>query len=206
MSQKILLMLLITSLLTATAAMIVVNAAKLYHAFSTYRTTKSLKSTQKSTPTIFIPNAQVVNLSLTSPAFAPNQPIPSKYTCDGDNINPPLTIANVASPAASLSLIVTDLDAPAGEWVHWLVWNLPPDTNSIQAGSLPEEAKQGTTSFQKTGYNGPCPPSNTHRYHFELYALDTYLDLEESTTKEVLLQVLAGHQLAQTELVGTYAR
>ena len=143
---------------------------------------------------------------ITSPAFSHNGQVPLKYTCDGEDINPPLTISGVPANAKSLVLIVDDPDAPRGTWVHWTVWNIKPDTTSIGENSLPMGAVEGTTDFGRTGYGGPCPPSGTHRYFFKIYALDTLINLSSSARKADIEKVMEGHILDQTELIGLYKR
>ena len=144
------------------------------------------------------------NMKLTSTAFSNNQPIPAKYTCDGQNVNPPLTISPVPNNAKSLVLIMDDPDAPMGTWIHWTVWNIDPKSSKIAENSVPSQAIEGKTSFGKSGYGGPCPPSGTHRYFFKLYALDNTLSLTKDSTKEELEKEIKGHILDQTELVGLY--
>src|SRR3990172_4411996 len=145
-------------------------------------------------------------MKLSSSAFTHNQTIPAKYTCDGENVNPPLTITDVLTDSKSLTLIVDDPDAPAGTWVHWTVWNISPDTKQIAENSVPSNAIQGKTSFGNSGYGGPCPPSGTHRYFFKLYALDTTLSLGQNATKQDLEKAFVGHILDQAELIGLYSR
>lgn len=145
-------------------------------------------------------------MELTSPAFAHNELIPSKYTCDGRDLSPPLAIKNVPLSAQSLALILDDPDALSGNWVHWLVWNVPPRTKMIAEGTVPSGATEGITSFGRTRYNGPCPPSGIHRYHFTLYAIARRLVLGPEAGKDELLQALEEHILARAELVGLYAR
>lgn len=145
-------------------------------------------------------------MQLTSSAFAPNQPIPSKYTCDGEDASPPFTIADVPAGAKGLVLIVDDPDAPRGDWVHWTVWNIAPDTREIIEGTIPTGAMQGMTDFGRTGWGGPCPPSGAHRYQFKLYALDVELALPPSSRKSDIERAMAGHILEQTVLVGLYQR
>ena len=145
-------------------------------------------------------------LQLVSPAFKHNELIPKKYTCDGKDINPPLLIENIPSGAKSLALIVDDPDAPVGTWVHWVVWNINPDTREIKEDSVPKGAQQGVNDFRKNDYGGPCPPSGTHRYFFKLYALDTMLNLSSKTKKGDLEGAMKGHILEKAELVGLYRR
>ncbi len=147
-----------------------------------------------------------INMQLTSPAFEHEKDIPSQYTCDGQNINPPLKIEAVPENTESLALIIDDPDAPSGTFIHWLVWNIDPKTNKIEENSVPQGAIEGMTNFGETGYGGPCPPSGTHRYFFKLYALDTELDLTPNAGKDNLEQAMQGHILDSTELIGLYSR
>ncbi|MDE2025681.1 MAG: YbhB/YbcL family Raf kinase inhibitor-like protein [Patescibacteria group bacterium] len=144
-------------------------------------------------------------MHLTSSVFVNNGTIPSKYTCDGENVNPPLAIEDVPVTAKSLALIVDDPDAPMGTWVHWVAFNIPPTLQTIQENSIPSGV-QSETSFGKLGYGGPCPPSGVHHYHFKLYALDTMLSLDQSAKKSDVVHAMQEHILAQTELVGLYSR
>ncbi|MEJ2696168.1 MAG: YbhB/YbcL family Raf kinase inhibitor-like protein [Candidatus Sulfobium sp.] len=146
------------------------------------------------------------NLRIESPAFEGNGQIPQKYTCDGDDVNPPLKIGGVPASAKSLALIVDDPDAPGKTWVHWVVWNMTPDTSEIKEDSVPKGAAQGMNDFRKNSYGGPCPPSGTHRYFFKLYALDTVLELGSHSTKADLESAMRGHTVGQTELIGLYRR
>jgi Raf kinase inhibitor-like YbhB/YbcL family protein len=143
---------------------------------------------------------------ITSPAFEHNSTIPSKYTCDGDNMSPPLAFGDIPADTQSLVLIVDDPDAPVGLWVHWLVWNISPDTAAIEESSVPEGAVQGTNSGEVARYEGPCPPDGEHRYFFKLYALDTELNLPTEAGKEELEERMVGHVLDKAELVGLYER
>jgi len=147
----------------------------------------------------------VVKMKLTSPAFENNKEMPSEYTCDGANIIPELNIEDVPENAKSLAIIMDDPDAPSGTWIHWIVWNIPPDTKTIAKGTEPQGI-QGTTSFGKQGYGGPCPPFGTHNYFFKLYALDTMLNLKGSSDKENLEAAMDGHVIEQAELIGPYKR
>jgi Raf kinase inhibitor-like YbhB/YbcL family protein len=148
----------------------------------------------------------VPDLELTSTAFAHLAPIPTKYTCDGKNVSPPLAWSFCPDGTRSLALIVHDPDAPSGDFTHWLAWNIDPDPGGLDAG-VPAPA-QGTNGRGRPGYMGPCPPSGdgSHRYVHELYAIDTELDLDPGAAREQLENELEGHVLAQTELVGTYER
>ncbi len=147
----------------------------------------------------------VANMKLTSPAFAHNEPIPSEYTCDGNDLSPPLVISDVPSDAKSLALVMDDPDAPVGTWDHWIVFNIPTSTRQIVI-STEAKGTNGRNSWGRTGYGGPCPPSGTHRYFFKLYALDTELNLHESATKKDLERAMQGHILSKSELIGTYKR
>lgn len=142
-------------------------------------------------------------LTITSPAFESNGSIPSKYTCDGKDVNPPLHIDNLPQEARSLALIVDDPDAPAGTWVHWVMWNIPV-TKELKENEAP--GLQGMNDFSKHRYNGPCPPSGVHRYFYKVYALDDELNLPVSSDKADLERAMAPHVLAYGELVGRYSR
>ena len=145
---------------------------------------------------------------LTSPAFDDGGAIPMQYGRSAANVNPPLSIAGVPTKATSLALIVDDPDAvgPAGKvWLHWLVWNVPPETTEIPEGWEPTAAVEGTNDFGETGYGGPAPPDDTHTYRFKCYALDAMLDLPSSASKRDVGAAMAGHVLAQTQLTGTYS-
>jgi len=144
------------------------------------------------------------NMKLTSLAFEHEEKLPQKYTCDGLGVNPPLTISDVPVDTQSLALIMEDPDAPSGLFVHWLVWNLDPKLTEIKEDGLPAGAEEGTTSYGKSGYGLPCPPSGSHHYVFRLYALDIMLDLSSSDDKRDLERAMAGHILDQAELVGVY--
>ena len=145
-------------------------------------------------------------MKITSPAFADKQMIPQKYTCDGENINPPLQITEVPSNTQSLVLIVDDPDAPSGDWVHWLVWNINPETKLITENESPQGAIQGTNDFGKQNYGGPCPPSGIHHYQFKIYGLDTTLNLSSSSRKKDLETAMANHILDKDMLIGLYQR
>ena len=142
-------------------------------------------------------------LVVKSPAFENNKLIPSKYTCDGEDVNPPLTIEGLPEKTKSLALIVEDPDAPAGLWVHWVVWNIPP-TNTIKENSIP--GTEGLNTYKKHSYHGPCPPGGTHRYFFKVLALDTKLSISALAEKEILGNSLQSHIIAQGELMGLYRR
>ena len=145
-------------------------------------------------------------LQITSPAFPHNGMIPSKFTCDGADVSPPLWIGNIPEKTRTLALIVDDPDAPAGTWVHWVVWGILPGTSGIPEDSIPQGAIQGENDFGKQRYGGPCPPSGTHRYFFKLYALDAHLAVHSGATKARIEEAMKGHVLAQAELIGLYRR
>lgn len=156
---------------------------------------------------------EVMELKITSTAFSAGEDIPSKYTCDGDNISPPLSWENIPEAAKSLALIVEDPDAPGGVFTHWVLYDLPANIQNLPEAVPTDErlsdfggAKQGITDFGKTGYGGPCPPSGKHRYYFRLYAIDKTLGLPAGAKKQEVLDAMKGHILAQGELMGTYAR
>jgi Raf kinase inhibitor-like YbhB/YbcL family protein len=153
-----------------------------------------------------------MNIQLTSPAFTEGQPIPQKYTCQGQDISPELKWTNVPANTKSFALIADDPDAPAGTWVHWVLYDLPPTTAGLSEGvpkspELANGAKHGTTNFKRVGYGGPCPPpGKPHRYFFKLYALNTMLGLKPGVMKQDLLKAMEGHILAEGQLMGTYQR
>lgn len=146
------------------------------------------------------------NMNISSTAFGDNESIPAKYTCDGENISPPLHFSNVPSGTTSLALVVEDPDAPIGTWVHWTIWNINPSISRVSEGSAPAGAVEGKTSSGKAGYGGPCPPSGTHRYVFKLYALDIMLELSQDAGSSELSKAMQGHVIAQAELAGLYQR
>jgi Raf kinase inhibitor-like YbhB/YbcL family protein len=145
-------------------------------------------------------------MKVESTAFKNNKLIPKIYTCDGENINPPLLISDVPENAKSLVLIVDDPDAPAGTWVHWTVWNIDPKVSGIPENSVPEGSVEGMTDSGRSGYVGPCPPSGTHRYFFKIYALDTMLDLSPSVRAADIEKEMEASILAEAQLVGLYRR
>ena len=145
-------------------------------------------------------------MKITSPAFQNNDTIPKKYTCDGDNVNPPLEISEVPVNTQSLVLIMDDPDAPVGTWVHWTIWNIDPKITKIEENSVPIKAVEGKTSFGNTGYGGPCPPSGIHRYFFKLYALDIKPDISSSSKKDKLEETIKNHILDYAEIIGLYSR
>jgi Raf kinase inhibitor-like YbhB/YbcL family protein len=148
-----------------------------------------------------------MNFELASSAFGSGAEIPSKYTCEGSDVAPALSWSGAPAGTKSFALVMDDPDAPRGTWVHWVVVDLPPSATSLpEGGQLPQGARSGTNSWNRTGYGGPCPPSGRHRYFFELYALDTLLRQLAKPTKEQLEGAMNGHILAQAQLMGTYQK
>lgn len=145
-------------------------------------------------------------VTISSPAFSAGAAMPAKYTCDARDVSPPLVIGSVPAGTRSLALIMDDPDAPGGTWVHWVLWNIPPETREIPENAVPVGAKQGRNSWKRASYGGPCPPSGMHRYVFKLYALDTTLNLAPSAGKAELERAMQGHLLAAGQCLGTYAR
>lgn len=150
-------------------------------------------------------------MKLTSPAFEHESHIPQQYTCDGEELSPPLAISNIPSGTVSLVLIMDDPDVPKtirpdGIWDHWIVFNISPSTTSIKEGSNPSGIL-GIGTGKNTGYQGPCPPKGQeHHYFFNLYALDTQLDLTEGATKKQVMDAMKDHVLAKAILIGRYER
>ena len=144
------------------------------------------------------------SLAISSPAFHAGQPIPAKHALAGGNVSPELELQGVPENTKSFVLIVDDPDAPAGLWTHWLVWNVPAATTTIAEGKLPVDAVEGENSFGHVRYDGPAPPSGTHRYYFHLYALDEKLALPAGASAAALKQAIRGHILGTAEFYGTY--
>ena len=152
-----------------------------------------------------------MQIKITSSVFEEGGMIPSKYTCDGDDISPPLQWETVPDGTKSIALISDDPDAPMGTWVHWVTYNFPPGITELPENmpddeTLPDGTRQGLTDFGKTGYGGPCPPSGTHRYYFKIYALDKKIDVAIVLDKAELLIQMQGHVIAQGQLMGKYKR
>ncbi len=145
----------------------------------------------------------MADLIVKSPVFEHNKTIPKKYSCDGQEVNPPITIEATPTATKTLALVIDDPDAPRGTFDHWIVWNIPV-TSKIEENSIP--GTQGMNSAGQQAYVGMCPPSGTHRYFFKIYALDTKLDLINSANKKDLEKSMLGHILAKGELVGLYRR
>ncbi|MFC1938918.1 YbhB/YbcL family Raf kinase inhibitor-like protein [Chloroflexota bacterium] len=151
-------------------------------------------------------------LSVSSSVFREGEVIPAQYTCQGQDVSPPLTWSQPPAGAQSLALIVDDPDTPAGVFTHWVIFSIPADSGGLPEAvpaqtELPSGALQGKNDFGRTGYAGPCPPSGRpHRYQFTVYALDSHLDLKAGASKEQLLSAMQGHILAQDRLTGRYQR
>jgi Raf kinase inhibitor-like YbhB/YbcL family protein len=147
---------------------------------------------------------------LTTTAFKNNASIPKKFTCDGEDVSPALAWSDPPAGTKSLALIVDDPDAPAGTWVHWVLFDLPADTRKLAEDTakkreFPSGARQGVNDFREIGYNGPCPPRGAeHRYFFKLYALDGKVDLKPGASKKDLERAMQGHVLGQAELIGRF--
>ncbi len=149
---------------------------------------------------------KMAELKISSSVFENNASIPVKYTCDGSNVNPPLSFENIPAGAKSLALIMDDPDAPMGTFVHWVLWNIDPQTKEIKENSVPKGAEQGINDFKKHDYGGPCPPSGTHRYFFKLYALDAAMSLPSSSKKADVEKAMKGHIIAEGQIMGLYKR
>ncbi|HEX7051104.1 MAG TPA: YbhB/YbcL family Raf kinase inhibitor-like protein [Longimicrobiales bacterium] len=153
-------------------------------------------------------------MRLTSPEFEDGERIPERFTCDGEDVSPPLVIRGVPDSARTLALVFDDPDAPRGEFVHWLLWNVPPDVSTLPEAIPPSEvlegfgsAAQGRNGFRSIGYRGPCPPPGPdHHYRFRLFALDTTLALAPGADREGLEDAMTGHVLEEALLTGRYAR
>ncbi len=158
------------------------------------------------------PASSRMSFQVTSPAFAAGQAVPRQYTCDGADQSPALQWSEAPSGTVTFALVVDDPDAPVGDWVHWVAWNIPAAShgmaeNFTRQEQLPDGTRQGQNDFQEVGYNGPCPPpGKAHRYFFRVYAVDRKLDLAPGATRAQLESALKGHILAEAELVGTFRR
>jgi Raf kinase inhibitor-like YbhB/YbcL family protein len=153
----------------------------------------------------------MIEIQIKSTAFTDGGMIPIQYTCDGKDVSPPLALTSIPTGTKSLAIICDDPDAPMGTWVHWVLFNLPPETRELTEGIpskkiLANGAKHGMNDFHKYGYGGPCPPGGTHRYYFKIYALDRELSLEPGATKNELLKAMDGHILSEGQLMGRYKR
>ncbi|MDY6844068.1 MAG: YbhB/YbcL family Raf kinase inhibitor-like protein [Thermodesulfobacteriota bacterium] len=158
-----------------------------------------------------ITGEEIANIEIKSSAFKEGDMIPMKYTCDGEDVSPPLSWSSVPKGTKSLVLICDDPDAPLKTWVHWVLFNLPPNVSMLPENLPPQKilengGKHGTSSFKKIGYGGPCPPFGTHRYFFKLYALDIHIDLDAGAKKKQLIKAMAGHVIARGQLMGNYKK
>jgi Raf kinase inhibitor-like YbhB/YbcL family protein len=163
------------------------------------------------TPAATTKGEEKVTLKVTSTAFDEGGMISAKYTCDGENVSPPLAWSGVPEAAKSLALVADDPDAPGGTWTHWVIYEIPATEKGLAENvpardTLDGGARQGKNDFKKTGYGGPCPPSGTHRYFFKLYALDAEPNLPPGVSKEQLLKAIDGHIVAEGQLMGRYQR
>lgn len=150
-------------------------------------------------------------MTLQTSAFSHEEAIPREYSCDGENVSPPLRFEDAPEGTKTYALIMDDPDAPGGTFVHWVYYDIPASVKELPRGvdtsAEPSPGGiQGKNSFGKTGYGGPCPPGGEHRYYFKLYALDTELGLEAGASKEQVVEAMQGHILEETQLMGTYAR
>lgn len=145
-------------------------------------------------------------MKIESPEFGNESIMPPKFTCDGEDLAPPLRLSGIPKEAKTVALVVEDPDAPSGKWIHWTVWDMTAAPTLTVEGDLPAGAKEGVTSYGKTGYGGPCPPSGTHRYFFKAFALDCELDLPTETMADGLMAAMEGHVLDKAQLIGLYRR
>jgi Raf kinase inhibitor-like YbhB/YbcL family protein len=143
---------------------------------------------------------------LESEAFPEGGVIPGRHTCDGVDVSPPLSWRDAPAETVTFALVMDDPDAPAGTWVHWVLFDVPAAVSEIREGTTPRGSREGKNSWRRSGYGGPCPPSGTHRYVFRLYAVDCALGLASGTTATDLARALRGHVLAEARLMGRYAR
>ncbi|MCL4367386.1 YbhB/YbcL family Raf kinase inhibitor-like protein [Patescibacteria group bacterium] len=174
--------------------------------FKFLRAERSLLIGSQISPTIMSTMVPLNQMKLTSLAFNGNQMIPALFTCDGQNIIPPLQFSNLPDQTQSLSLTVVDPDSPSGSFTHWIVFNIDPQITQIQQGEVPLGASQGVNSAEENSYFGPCPNTGTHHYVFTLYALDSKLNLPEGIDLASFLDSVQNHILTQTQLVGIYRR
>lgn len=162
----------------------------------------------KSPATIHPTTTKNTSMTITSSAFANNGTIPTKYTCDGQSINPPLTFGEVPKNTKSLTMLMDDPDAPSGTFDHWVIYNIPPMIHEIVENTVPSGATQGLNGSGQEKYTGPCPPDREHRYFFKLYALDTKLAFANpaKVNKQAVIAKMQGHIISQAELLGRYNR
>jgi len=211
-------------LVTVTSCSNGLTASKMLNVSKPTVTVEKISSTQAVTPektqlstdsptskNKIVLEATTMAYQLTSPVFEHKQPIPEKYTCKDKNISPELKWNDPPQGTAAFGLIMDDPDAPAGTWVHWVIYNIPGSLRSLPE-SVPNDNEidkigiNGLNSSNKYGYNGPCPPFGTHRYFFRLYALDQMLDIKRGANKPELIKAMQGHILAIAELMGTFTK
>lgn len=169
------------------------------------------QSTQETKKDSSTDKTKTGDLKVKSSAFTDEGMIPKKFACNGDDVSPEVSWDGAPAGTKSFALIVDDPDAPSGDHVHWVVYNIPPDVKELTEAApndtkLSNGALQGTNGSEKTGYSGPCPPSGTHRYYFKVYALDNMLKQSVYVTKDILLNSMKGHILAQGQLMGKYSK
>ncbi len=150
-------------------------------------------------------------MKISSRAFREYEMMPAKYTCQGQDVSPPLSFSEVPEKTKSLALILVDPDAPSGKFVHWVIYNIPPETRELEENikktdKLADGTLQGRNDFGRIGYGGPCPPFGTHRYYFKLYAIDTLLNLKPGAKETELLKVLFHHNIAEAHFMGKYSK
>lgn len=168
---------------------------------------KSVVHEQINEPITLNQEKEIFPIKLSSPVFLYGESIPTKYTCNGEDINPSLLIENISTQVKTLVLTMEDPDAPTGTWNHWIAFNIVPSSSSLEIPEGDENiGTSGKNSWGETGYSGPCPPSEVHHYVFTVYALDQQLNLATGTSKQQVLAAIQGHVLAQSELIGVYEK
>lgn len=145
-------------------------------------------------------------LKLRTSAFKNKERVPAKYTCDGEDVNPPFAFEDVPAEAQSLAFLVEDPDSKGKTWLHWAVYNIDPGATGIREDSIPMAGMECMSDFGHVGYGGPCPAQGTHRYNFKLFALDTRLDLSEDATLEEIYEAIEGHVIESDQITGLYSR
>lgn len=167
-------------------------------------TVRSEQKNGKNQPVEVQKKDEIKNMNFFSPAFKTSESIPEKYTCKGENISPELVIQDTNPLAKSLAIIVDDPDATNGDWMHLIMWNIDPKTQSIPENSIPKGATVGKNDFGQNNYGGPCPPSGVHRYFFKLYALDSKLELTSFSSKSDLEKAMQGHIIEMKDFFGIF--
>lgn len=184
---------------------VIISVGAVLFVINKYTPADNPKDSRKTLPGQLTSNFN--NMEITSSAFGNNGNIPRKYTCDGENISPPLEFSDIPADTLSLVLILHDPDAPApGGFTHWIIFDMSPSTKEIAENSSPADAVQGQNGSGQPKYTGPCPPSGTHHYEFRLYALDEKLTLDSSAKKADIEKAIAGHIIEQNTLTGLYKR